>query len=347
MHPLTKRFRLARRRLKVTRGQTAHERGAIAVEFAIVALLLVPIVCGMIDFGTLMQKDASLETAVRQAARSVVQACTTTDAMCTGGNRYNDDQRVMIALQGALRNSGADIERIVVYRVAASDPNGNTPAPCQTGTAVADLCNVYDASWLSAPSSWFSCTTGAASYYKSCSRYRAGNASDYVGVWVKIRHRYVTGLFGQGRTLSKRAVFRLEPQPTPPDRVRRVPPPPGATVPTTVAGTTVPIPTYDSTLPPSTTSTTTTTTTTIYVPTTASTSTSSTSSTSSTTLLTPSTGPTTTDPTANTSTSTTVAGTTTTTIAAATTTVSGTTTTTIATTTTTTMVSTTRRPFAG
>jgi Flp pilus assembly protein TadG len=323
------------------------ERGAIAVEFAIVALLLVPIVCGMIDMGTLLQKDATLETAVRQAARSVVQACTTTDSLCQGGNRYNDDQRVMTALAGALRNSGADIERIVVYRVASSDPNGNTPAPCQVGTAVADLCNVYDASWLTAPSSWFSCGYGAASYYKSCGRYRVGNNSDYVGVWVKLRHSYVTGLFGPGRTLSKRAVFRLEPQPTPPERIRKVPPPPGATALTTLAGTTVPIPTYDSTLPPSTIPTTSTTTTTIYVPTTASTSTTSTSSTTTTTLLVPSSGPTTTDVT--TTTTTTLPAITTTTIGAPTTSTTTTTvlTTTTRATTTTTTVPTTRRPIAG
>lgn len=336
--PISANFR---RILKSRTSGVSDERGAIAVEFAIVALLLVPIVCGMIDFGTLMQKDASLETAVRQGARSVVQACTVTDPACTSGNRADDDRRVMIAIAGTLRGSAADIERIVVYRVAANDPDGNTPAPCQVGTAIANLCNVYDASWLTQPAAAFDCTTGAASNWPACGRYRAGNGSDYVGVWVKLRHSYVTGMFGPGRTLSKRAVFRLEPQPTPPERVRRVPAPPGATVAPTTAGTTIPIPTYDSTLPAPTTSTTTTSTTTIYVPTT---STTTTSTTTTTTLFVPTTATTTAAPTTTTlpgpTTSTTLAPSTT--VAATTSTSSTTTTSTTSTTTTTT-----RPPMGG
>ncbi len=330
-----------RRLVKSRRSGISGERGAIAVEFAIVALLLVPIVCGMIDFGTLMQKDASLETAVRQGARSVVQACTTTDPACNGGNRADDDRRVMIAIAGALRGSAADIERIVVYRVAATDPDGNTPAPCQVGTAVANLCNVYDSSWLTASAASFSCTSGAASNWPACGRYRAGNASDYVGVWVKLRHSYVTGMFGPGRTLSKRAVFRLEPQPTPPERVRRVPAPPGATMAATTSGTTIPIPTYDSTLPPPTIATTSTTTTTVFVPTTLTT---STSSTTTTTLLIPPTGAPTTD-----STTTTDPGPTTSTTIGPSTTLAATTTSTSTTTTstTTTSTTTTRPPMGG
>ena len=40
------------------------------------------------------------------------------------------------------------------------------------------------------------------------------NAWDSVGVYVKLRHRFLTQLFGVAVTLADHAVFRLEPAPT-------------------------------------------------------------------------------------------------------------------------------------
>ncbi len=36
--------------------------------------------------------------------------------------------------------------------------------------------------------------------------------ADYVGVWVKVRHDYQTGLFGSGIDITKYAVMRVEPR---------------------------------------------------------------------------------------------------------------------------------------
>ena len=37
---------------------------------------------------------------------------------------------------------------------------------------------------------------------------------DYVGVHVQTRHQFITGLYGDGRTLSNTTIIRLEPDAT-------------------------------------------------------------------------------------------------------------------------------------
>ncbi len=111
----------------------------------------------------------------------------------------------------------ADIELIVVYEATSA---GAAPsATCQAGTAVSDVCNVYVASDLDRPETAFGCLSATAldGYWCPTSRKTALTAStggppDYVGVWIKTRHRMVTGLVGQNRMLLEHSVQRIEPR---------------------------------------------------------------------------------------------------------------------------------------
>jgi TadE-like protein len=229
----------------LTRVRSRAEHGAVAVEMAIVALMLVPLACGMIDFGVLMQKDQTLETAVRMAARTGVQSCVTTTASCVDGSLPSDDYRVLQAINGALRGSAADIDFVVVFRVPATQAGVVRPE-CLAGVSVDHLCNVYDTSWLTKTPDKFTCPiitsapgvlpveyatpVSPPQFWDACGRNRNGLSADHLGVFVRLKHKYATGLFGQGRTLNKQAVFRLEPLPTPKIRAHVIPLPPGATL---------------------------------------------------------------------------------------------------------------------
>jgi Flp pilus assembly protein TadG len=52
-----------------TRGRTTRDRGATAVEFALVLPLLLLLVCGIIDFGRALNAQISLTEAAREGAR--------------------------------------------------------------------------------------------------------------------------------------------------------------------------------------------------------------------------------------------------------------------------------------
>jgi TadE-like protein len=221
--------------------RTGRESGAVAVEMAVVALVLVPLACGIIDFGILIQHNQTLETGVRVGARTASKPCSEATPSCDNGNRPDDDFRVLEALNGALRNANNEVERVVIYNVpgGSAPVDASPPAACAAGTAITDVCNVYTTSDLSKPASYFTCTTGPASVWKACDRKRKPGDAGYVGVWVRLRHKWVTGLFGTARTLSDQAVFRLDPLPSPPQRIKNYPPPIPAPTTTT---TTLPAP---------------------------------------------------------------------------------------------------------
>ncbi|MFQ5556785.1 MAG: hypothetical protein ACE5GB_04665, partial [Acidimicrobiales bacterium] len=39
-----------------------------------------------------------------------------------------------------------------------------------------------------------------------------GSGQDYVGVYIKIEHTYITGLFGDGITFKDTTILKVEPQ---------------------------------------------------------------------------------------------------------------------------------------
>ena len=127
----------------------------------------------------------------------------------------------------------ANIDRIVIYKPTAF---GQAPsATCQAGTAVANVCNVYVPADLVAAQVQVTEETLALSENRApdaskvkfgCSvtspdRFwcpstrkvtQTGAGPDYVGVWMQIRHPWITKMFGTDRTLTDASVIRLEPR---------------------------------------------------------------------------------------------------------------------------------------
>jgi hypothetical protein len=94
-----------------------------------------------------------------------------------------------------------------VYRATANGyPESGNFTNCTThcikyawvsGTRVFDTANPTGSGW-------------ASNTQNACNQ----NAWDSVGVYVKLKHKFLTQLFGANITLADHAVFRLEPAPT-------------------------------------------------------------------------------------------------------------------------------------
>ena len=130
---------MSRRRARIdqkgewSRAVPVHrERGASAVELAIAALLLVPLVLGIADFGMLWQKRQTTTSAARAGARMAASSClvapNTPTSTCVDGNRITDDYRTLLALRAVLGPSVGEVDRVIIYKPTNAD--GSPPAQC-------------------------------------------------------------------------------------------------------------------------------------------------------------------------------------------------------------------------
>jgi TadE-like protein len=212
-----------------------RQDGAVAVEMVLVSMLLVPLVCGLLDFGMLWQKNQTAESAMRQAARRVAGSCVVplndTATNCKSGNKADDDTKALLATLSALGSAASEIETVVVFNANNSsthDLNGSAPAGCLSAippNGIVDECNVYGPDEIAgiatltpaALTAKFSCISHLpspslpSSYWCPLDRARSSNAPTYVGVAIKLRHRHITGLFGSSAPVKAQAIFRLEP----------------------------------------------------------------------------------------------------------------------------------------
>ncbi len=180
------------------------------VEGAILMLPFLVLVFGLFEGSMLLSSSLTTSHVSKAGVRT---------ASALGADPQTDYSilRSIVREGRALRR--ADIELIVVYEATAA---GAAPsADCQAGTAVTGTCNVYVASDLDLASTAFGCVSATALDGYWCPTLRktaltatTGGPPDYVGVWIKTRHRMVTGLVGRDRTLTEYSVQRIEPRRT-------------------------------------------------------------------------------------------------------------------------------------
>ena len=186
------------------------QRGATLVEAAIITPVFLLFIFGIFEFGFAFRDFLGVANVTRDAAREASVAGDVTDA----------DYRLLLSVQrsGAALPDGA-IDRLVIFE--ASGPTDNVPATCKAGTPVSGLCNVYSAASLNVPEAEFGCQELAlGDPYDSpdrfwCPRDRevsVGSGLDYVGVYVRITHDYITGLFGNSVVFEDQMILKMEPQ---------------------------------------------------------------------------------------------------------------------------------------
>jgi hypothetical protein len=179
------------------------------MEAAILTPVFFVLVFGVIELGLAAADQLALSSAVRAGSRT---------ASASGNDPYADYGTVRAVLRESKALPRNQIEYIVVYR--ASGFGESPPAGCIDGSPQSTStvrCNVYRASDWSLPKARWGCSNPATSPDRHwCPTTRkvtlSGAGSEFVGVWMKVRHPWVTKIFGNARTMTDGSVIRLEPR---------------------------------------------------------------------------------------------------------------------------------------
>lgn len=180
-------------------------RGVAVVEAAFVTPIFFALVLGVIELGLIMNNYLGLAHSVRAGAR----------VASASGNEIFADYGIMASVKREAAALGDDqIQLVVVYKAEAF---GSAPtATCQGGTSVVGVCNVYTPADLALPKEDWGCRPDRNIDRYWCPTTRkvtlTGDGTEFVGVWMKIEHDWVTKLFGSTTTLTDSSVIRLEPR---------------------------------------------------------------------------------------------------------------------------------------
>jgi hypothetical protein len=191
----------------VRRGRFAAERGATLIEFTIVLPVFLLLVFAILEFGLGFNSLLSAYNTSRSSARV---------ASAMGNEPESDFATVGAAVKAANAAVTGDLVRIVVFR--ATGPDTAVPAACTTAAVgVAGTCNVYLPASFSAPEAAYGCGVGELDAFWCPSNRKvaltgADGPPDYIGVYVEVRHRMLTGMFGGERVIADQTVMRVEPR---------------------------------------------------------------------------------------------------------------------------------------
>jgi hypothetical protein len=207
--------------MRRTQGRLHGDDGAVLVEFALVAPLLVMLVFGLVDYGRMYNQNNVLIRSTQSAART---------GASQGTDRYAD-YNILQSLEASLSAmDGAEVTRVVVFRASAA--NGQVPAACLSAARPNDLsargvssgstrCNIYSRAQLEYRGnvlSYFrggtSCTGGWDASWCPTSRSRGSDTTDpdFLGVYVEVEATALTGIVGlPTASIDSSSVFRLDP----------------------------------------------------------------------------------------------------------------------------------------
>lgn len=185
------------------------ESGAVLVEFALVALILLTVLAGTFDLGMGWTAGLRVNEATRTGAR-----------IGSGqGEAKNADFSLLSGMRSALDSSGVldEVERVVIFR--SSTKSGQVPEECKTGSG-SGACNILTGAQLrNLPSASAGATDSKGCIINSTrrgwcptDRKSVQLTAEYLGVWVSVRHDYLFPVLGDGLTIERAAVMRLEPK---------------------------------------------------------------------------------------------------------------------------------------
>lgn len=194
------------------------DRGASLLEAAIITPVFLLMVFGLLEYGMVIRDDLTVAAMTRDTARA---------ASAFGDEQYADFKALRVAGQTARALPVEQLDRIVIFDaggVSGTISDSSHPAhPCMTSSSgIADVCNVYTLDDLQKPQSSFGCKAGAGDLDRFwCPMAANGQEGrevsqsgppDYIGVWVKATHPFLTGLFGESVTVTDEVVMRMEPR---------------------------------------------------------------------------------------------------------------------------------------
>jgi hypothetical protein len=183
-------------------------------EAAIISPVFFALLFGVIEMGILFRDHLTITNATRDGARTAAAS----------GSDIDADWRILQTInQSAAAASRGDIQRIVIFK--ATSTSDKPSATCKAGTSVDGVCNVYTVADIARPVTDFTCS-GTSPDKRFCPfgpapplspgppYYRDTRMSGlgYIGVYIEMRHRYVTGFFGASVTIRDTTVVRIEPR---------------------------------------------------------------------------------------------------------------------------------------
>lgn len=199
-----------RRRRAAFRGATdERSRGAALIEAAFVTPVFMLLVLGVMEIGLVMNDDLALAHTVRAGTRV---------ASASGNDIYADYGIIKAVVRESSALPREQIKLIVVYRATryGEEPSASCKAGMsQTLSSSGTACNVYTPASFDIPKSRWGCLDAESldRYWCPDDRVVARTAGpDYVGVWMKVEHEWITKMFGSVATLTDQSVIRLEPR---------------------------------------------------------------------------------------------------------------------------------------
>ncbi|MCD9622651.1 TadE family protein [Rhabdothermincola salaria] len=196
------------------------DHGVAIVEMALVSPILFTLLLAVFEYGLVYRDILTAADAASDGAR--VGSQQGNDVLVTGATAdYTIVDAVRMGLAGLDPES---IERIVVYQAGPpsdGSPLSQVPAACRTGgSSTAADCNVY----LPATAfvaiqdgdvEFFECVDAGdpACGWDPTTRVDGPTVADieYLGVYVEVRHDYLTGLFGSAFDIERASITRIEP----------------------------------------------------------------------------------------------------------------------------------------
>jgi hypothetical protein len=186
-----------------------RDRGAVLIEAAFVFPVLIMFVFGIIEYGLVFKDTLTLSSATRSGARI---------ASAEPKQASYDDNAASAAAAAltALPSSGP--QELWVYKAFTDGlPCLNLLCASSTPfTTYCSVCTIY--SWQPATRSFLEVPVTVHNNVDwnatgTNSQNACAGTPDSLGVYVKIQHKFITGLFGSVKTLTDHTVFRLEPFP--------------------------------------------------------------------------------------------------------------------------------------
>lgn len=196
------------------RRRLGGDEGAVLVEFALFAPVLVLLAMGLLEFGIIWRDKSTVHTASRAGARAG------SNSFVGGGQHADADFNTLLSVKAGLAQIPAeDIVRVVIYSASSADgAPSDTCADFDPGNGLygspGGQCNVYTGEFLDTMSAdWLDWNEAYDDGWEPESRdtYETGGY-DYFGVYIELDHPYVTGIFpGDTIQVADREVMSLEP----------------------------------------------------------------------------------------------------------------------------------------
>lgn len=195
-----------------------RERGAIAVEFILVIGILIALTFGIMDFAVFLRDYTATSNAVRDASRTasaLPRFGVTSDVNATFGHNGEDGGSFASKAAEVFQTTGGaipqqSIEELWIYRANASGFPGSQTS---FGSCPSDSCVRYR---------WFD-PDGPSGPIEPAFRYSDGlwdplsitacpGNAESVGVYLRVNHNPLVGLWGTGGVITDSVVAKFEPR---------------------------------------------------------------------------------------------------------------------------------------